>query len=174
MDHVFGDSRDEPFREREQGLAKMAAKDEEPGRMRFTSVIIPRAMLFAGVAVAVVLVSRNILEVNHARQEFAAAKQDYRRWVIERDRCVADLKKSGKYGDLVDLVIDGSCPAIPAGVPVPTETFIREMETSRANALEQAGIIAVLASLPLLASRWTRARVRSPIRAGYRAPNSPR
>jgi hypothetical protein len=48
-------------------------------------------------------------------------------------------------------------------MPVPTETFIRKMETSRANALEQAGIIAVLASLPLLASRWTRARVRLPI-----------
>jgi hypothetical protein len=164
MSHVSGNSRDEPFRQREQVLAKILAKDEEPGRMRLTSVIIPRAILFAGVAVAVVLVSRNILEVNHARQEFAAAKQDYRRWVIERDRCVADLKKSGKYGELVDLVIDGSCPPIPrpSDAPVPTETFIRKMETSRANALEQAGIIAVLGSLPLLASRWMRARVRSP------------
>ena len=127
-----------------------------------TRTIIPRAILFAGLALAVVLVSRNIFAVSAARQELAAAKRAYQRQIVASDRCAADLRKSGKYGELVDLVIDGRCPPKPSGNP--TDSFIRDVQSSRANALEQAGIVAVLASLPWLASRWTRARGRPPVR----------
>ena len=125
-----------------------------------TSVIIPRVMLFAGLAFAVYLVSANAIEEHRARQVLEAIHQKNERQALAYERCAADLKKSGNYGELLDLVADARCPEKP--YQESTVSFNRAMKNLRATALQHAGIVALLAALPWLASRM-RARARSAI-----------
>lgn len=128
------------------------------------SAIIPWVLLLAGLTLAVFLVARNIVELNRERPVFAAQELDYKRETVAHEQCAAQIRKSGGYGDLVDLVIDGRCPPKPVDGD-PAASFAHNAKTSRAIALGTATLVAVLSSLPWLASRWTRARIRPPIQA---------
>lgn len=121
-------------------------------------------MLLIGLVIAIVVVSRSVIEVNDARQLLASAELNYKRRVVEYEQCVANVKKAGGYGDLLDMVIDGRCPTKPM-YEDPTSSFARYEKSSREAAMTLAATVIVFASLPWLASRWTRARVRPPIRA---------
>src|SRR5690348_15722434 len=111
-----------------------------------TSVIIPRAMLVTGLAFAIHLISAHIVDENRARHVLAVAYQEHRPQTVAYERCAADLKKTGKYGEMVDLVADAWCPEKPNLTSI--DSFNRSWKRLRANALEHAGIVALLASLP--------------------------
>ncbi len=128
------------------------------------SVIISRAMLLAGLIAAVLLVWRNIAEVNRVRHGLAAEKQDYQSRLIAHEQCAAEIRKTGGFGDLLDVGIDARCPAKPS-YREPTEAFAEYERSSRATTLLLAGLVLALTSLPWLASRWTGSRARPQIRA---------
>ena len=79
-----------------------------------TSVIIPRALLLTGLACGVVLASRTLIQDHRARETFAAEEQDYARREMVFDHCAAEIKKSGGYGGVLDMVIEARCPVKPS------------------------------------------------------------
>lgn len=127
------------------------------------SVSNPKRMLIAGLIGAVLLVSINTAAQYGNYQAIAAEKREFTRRMRAYDRCVADVRKSGKFGDLVDVGVEAMCPTKPSRGKL--DSFISRARSSRATALRLAGILVALGSLPWLASRWRRARVRPPIRA---------
>jgi hypothetical protein len=124
----------------------------------------PSRMLIAGLIGAVLVVSINSAAQYGKYQAIAAENREFVRRTLAYDRCAADVRKSGKFGDLLDVGIEAMCPAKPSRAAI--DFLTGEVRSSRATALWLAGIVVALGSLPWLASRWRRARVtRPPIRA---------
>ena len=127
------------------------------------SVGNPKRVLMAALTGAVLFVSINTAAEYGTYQAIAAEKQEFGRRLAAYDRCVAEVKKSGKFDDLLDVGIQAMCPVKPSRGKL--DSFITRARRSLAIALAKAGILVALGSLPWLASRRTRARVRPPIRA---------
>ena len=127
------------------------------------SVSNPPRMRVAGWIGAVLVVSINTVAEYGNHQAIAAEKREFARRTHVYERCVADVKKSGKFGELVDMGVEAMCPTKPSRGKL--DAFINRERRPRATAMGLAGILAALGALPWLASRWTRARLRPPSRA---------
>ena len=127
------------------------------------SVGNPKRILMAALIGAVLLVSINTAEHYDNYQVIAAEEREFTHRTLAYERCAADVKKSGKFGDLLDMGVAAMCPAKPSRGAI--DFHINEVRRSRATALRRAGILVALGSLPWLAGRRARARVRPPTRA---------
>lgn len=131
-------------------------------------------MLLAGLALGVVIASRGIFEESRESRLRATETQNYVRQVTAYNQCAAAIEKSGEYGELLDMVIEGRCPAKPVRPPLRLSASADPAGRPRATDLGLAGIVTLLASLPWLASRLTRAGAVTQRAAQRAAPNAPR
>ena len=133
---------------------------DRPMLPKLHSVITPKRFLLAGIVSAVALLSVNTVG---EYQKIAAARQQFQRAMRVYNGCVAELQRSAKYGDLLDVAVDGMCPVKPSRALL--DSLVNEKQRSRRAGARLAVIMIALASLPWLASRLVRSKVRPPIQA---------
>lgn len=115
----------------------------------------PKGMLLAGLIGAVALLGAS---AGVECRDIAAIRQQFRSEMLAYERCVADIKRSGKPHELLGLAVEALCPLLPSRAPIAeAENAARD---SRRVIVHIAEIVVALSSLPWLASRLIEARVK--------------